>query len=110
MAGEVTGDYANPGSIHNYQVSVQSNIAQNNVLEYEMFAGPLNYYDLREFDENAYDVIEIGYALIRWFDDPLVRFMVIPFFFFWSMVIFNYGVIIFYFVFILILLIFPYKI
>ena len=107
MAGEVTGDYANPGSVHNYQVSVQSNIAQNNVLEYEMFAGPLNYYDLREFDENAYDVIEIGYALIRWFADPLVRFLVIPFFALGSMVISNYGVLIILFGVIVKLLLFP---
>lgn len=107
MASEVAGDYANPGSIHTYQVSVQSNIAQNNVLDYEMFVGPLNYYDLREYDEHAYDVIEIGYSLIRWFADPLVRFLVIPFFALGSMFISNYGVLIILFGVIVKLVLFP---
>lgn len=107
LLGEIDGVIGEPGTTHKYQVAVQSNIAQSNVLTYEMFAGPLKYYDLRNFDEHAYDVVEIGYALIRWFADPLVRYLVIPFFAFGSMFISNYGVLIILFGVIVKLLLFP---
>jgi len=107
LSGEVDGDPSLPGTIHRYQVAVQSSFAQNPTLTYELYAGPLRYYDLRDFHENAYDVIEIGYALIRWFADPLVRFLVIPFFAFGSMFISNYGVLIILFGVIIKLILFP---
>ena len=45
------------------------------MLEYEFYVGPLRYQYTKSFDENAYDIVEIGYALIRWFADPLVRYL-----------------------------------
>ncbi|TVR16430.1 MAG: membrane protein insertase YidC [Balneolaceae bacterium] len=107
LSGEVDGDPSLPGTIHRYQVAVQSSFAQNPTLRYELYAGPLRYYDLRDFHPNAYDVIEIGYALIRWFADPLVRYLVIPFFAFGSMFIDNYGVLIILFGVIIKLILFP---
>ena len=94
LRGEIDGDPDLEDTVHRYTAFIQSNFSQHPVLSYELYAGPLQYYDLREYDENAYDVIEIGYALIRWFADPLVRFLVIPFFAFGSMFITNYGVLI----------------
>ncbi|MEX2456517.1 MAG: YidC/Oxa1 family insertase periplasmic-domain containing protein, partial [Balneolaceae bacterium] len=107
IMGEITGPVDDPNTVHHYQSSVQSNILNSPVLTYELYSGPLRYYDLREFDENAYDVIEIGYALIQWFADPLVRFLVIPFFAFGSIFIPNYGILIILFGVIIKLLLFP---
>ena len=107
IAGEVSGTFGEPDALHHYESYVQSNILSNNVLEFELYSGPLRYYDLREFDDNAYDVVEIGYALIQWFADPLVRWLVIPFFAFGSMFISNYGVLIILFGVIVKLLLFP---
>lgn len=107
LSGEIAGTYGELGTTHAYQSSIQSNIGQNSTLSYELFAGPLKYYDLRDFDEHAYDVVEIGYALIRWFADPLVRYLVIPFFAFGSMFISNYGVLIILFGVIVKLILFP---
>ncbi len=104
---ELSGPADDPETIHHYQSTVQSNILNTNVLTYELYSGPLRYYDLREFDDNAYDVIEIGYALIQWFADPLVKYLVIPFFAFGSMFIANYGVLIILFGVIVKLLLFP---
>ncbi len=104
---DITGSIDNPTTIHHYQSTVQSNILNSPVLTYELYSGPLRYYDLREFDDNAYDVVEIGYALIRWFAEPLVRFLIIPFFAFGSMFIPNYGVLIILFGVIVKLLLFP---
>jgi len=107
ITGEVSGTFGEPDALHHYESYVQSNILSNNVLEFELYSGPLRYYDLREFDDNAYDVVEIGYALIQWFADPLVRWLVIPFFAFGSMFISNYGVLIILFGVIVKLLLFP---
>ena len=107
MRGEIIGEPGESGTVHRYQVSIQSSIASDPTLSYELYAGPLRYYDLREFDDHAYDVIEIGYALIRWFADPLVRYLVIPFFAFGSMFINNYGILIILFGVIIKLVLFP---
>lgn len=94
LRGEVTGTVGESGALHHYQSFVTSNIVADNTLEYEFYVGPLRYYDVKDFDEHAYDVVEIGYALIRWFADPLVRYLVIPFFGFGSTLISNYGILI----------------
>lgn len=107
LLGEVDGVLGEPGTEHTYRAAVQSNIAESSELSYEMFLGPLDYYELRDYDEHAYDVVEIGYALIRWFADPLVRYLVIPFFTFGSMFISNYGVLIILFGVIVKLILFP---
>ncbi|MDX1592404.1 MAG: membrane protein insertase YidC, partial [Balneolaceae bacterium] len=75
MIGEVTGEPGQPGTMHYYQSRVQSSVSGTPTLSYELYNGPLKYYDLKEFHEHAYDVVEIGYALIRWFADPLVRYV-----------------------------------
>jgi len=107
MIGEVDGPIEESGTLHHYQVFVQSGFTNNPVLDYEMYVGPLRYYDLRDYDEHAYDVIEIGYALFRWFADPLVRYAIIPFFAFGSMFISNYGILIILFGVIIKLALFP---
>lgn len=94
LRGEVTGTVGESGALHHYQSFVTSNIVADNTLEYEFYVGPLRYYDVKDFDEHAYDIVEIGYALIRWFADPLVRYLVIPFFGFGSTLISNYGILI----------------
>lgn len=104
---EILGAPEDPDVIHLYQSGITSNISTDNVLSYEFFVGPLRYYDLREFDEHAYDVVEIGYALIRWFADPIVRYLVIPFFGIGSTIINNYGLLIILFGFIVKLILFP---
>ncbi len=107
LRGEIDGEIGLPETVHRYETYVQSNFVNHPTLSYELYAGPLQYYDLREFDDHAYDVVEIGYALIRWFADPLVRYLVIPFFTFGSIFISNYGVLIILFGVIVKLLLFP---
>jgi len=94
LRGEVTGTVGEPDALHHYQSFITSNIVADNVLEYEFYVGPLRYQYTKSFDEHAYDVVEIGYALIRWFADPLVRYLIIPFFTLGSSIISNYGILI----------------
>lgn len=103
---EITGG-GMPETYYRYQAAVQSSYVQSPELSYELYAGPLRYYNLNEFDEHAYDVVEIGYAIFRWFADPLVRYLIIPFFTLGSTIISNYGILIILFGVIVKLLLFP---
>lgn len=94
LTGEVTGDPADALTRHHYQAAVQVDIAEADRFGFDLFVGPLRYYDLREFEESAYDMVDLGYAWMRWFADPLVKWAILPFFSFMSQFIPNYGVLI----------------
>ena len=107
MTGEVSGPTDDPTTQYRYTASVQSVIPDNGVLNYQLYLGPLRYYDLREFDENAYDMVEISYAWMRFFADPLAKWVIIPFFTKGSTLISNYGILIIVFGFLVKLVLFP---
>jgi YidC/Oxa1 family membrane protein insertase len=107
LRAESLNNFDLPETYHRYQAAVQSGFVNNPELSYSLYTGPLRYYDLKEYDEHAYDVVEIGYALIRWFADPLVRYLVIPFFALGSTVISNYGILIILFGLVVKLVLFP---
>jgi len=107
MTGEVSGPTDDPTTQYRYTASIQSVIPDNGVLNYRLYLGPLRYYDLREFDENAYDMVEISYAWMRFFADPLVKWVIIPFFTLGSTIVANYGVLIIVFGFLVKLVLFP---
>ncbi len=94
LTGEMTGELDEPLTKHRYTSAVTSNIPADGVLSYKLYLGPLKYYDIKEVDEHAYDMVEVGYNWLRFFSDPFVRFIVIPFFTFFSQFISNYGVLI----------------
>lgn len=107
LRGEITGTVGESDALHHYQAFITSNIVADNTLEYEFYVGPLRYQYTKSFDEHAYDVVEIGYALIRWFADPLVRYLIIPFFQIGSSIIPNYGILIILFGVIIKLVLYP---
>lgn len=94
LTGEMTGEADAPNTQHNYTTSISSDIPDDGILSYKMYIGPLKYYDIRNIDEHAYDMVELSYGWLRWFSDPFVRFLVIPFFTFFGQFISNYGVLI----------------
>ncbi len=107
LRGEEVSGSGLPDTYYRYQSSIQSSYVQSPELSYELYAGPLRYHDLKEYNEHAYDVVEIGYAIFRWFADPLVRYFIIPLFAFGSSIISNYGILIILFGVIVKLLLFP---
>jgi len=94
LEGAMTGPSDDPLTKYHYQVAIQSNIPQNSPLSYQLYIGPLKYDVVKTFDEHAYDMVEVSYAWLRWFSDPFVRFIVIPFFNLLSGFMSNYGLII----------------
>ena len=94
LTGEVTGESDDPFQKHRYTSAITSAIPDDGTLSYKLFVGPLKYYEIKQVDEHAYDMVEVGYNWLRFFSDPFVRFIVIPFFTFFSKFIGNYGVLV----------------
>lgn len=89
LTGELSGSVDDPSSLHHYQSYIRSELSDQ-VVSYDLYVGPLSYDTLKDFDEHAFDMLEIGYAMFRWFSDPLIRLAVIPYFDFLGGVM-NYG-------------------
>ncbi|MEO1022638.1 MAG: membrane protein insertase YidC [Bacteroidota bacterium] len=94
MRGEVTGESDDPLTRHDYTSSVRSDIPANETISYQLYVGPMRYAELKDFDDHAYDMVDVGWSWLRWFSDPFVRFLVIPFFEFMSGIVSNVGIII----------------
>lgn len=80
LTGEVSGAKDNPSTIHHYQSYIRSEIPGNGITKYRLYIGPLAYNTLKQFDPSAYDMVDVGYFWMRWFSDPLVRWIIIPYF------------------------------
>jgi YidC/Oxa1 family membrane protein insertase len=94
ITGEADGPSDEQSTMYHYQSSIQSTIPADGRLSYQMYIGPLDYYELRDFHPTAFDMVEISYAWMRWFADPLVRWVIIPYFEFAKSWIPNYGLLI----------------
>jgi len=80
LIGELSGQTDNPNTDYRYQSYINADIPENGLVEFQLYTGPLSYHMLKEFDETAYDMVDVGYSWTRWFSDPLVRYMIIPYF------------------------------
>lgn len=80
LVGELTGQTDNPNTNYNYESYINADIPSDNLVKFRLYTGPLSYHSLKNFDETAYDMVDVGYAWTRWFADPLVRFIIIPYF------------------------------
>lgn len=94
LVGEMNGDIKEALTRHAYESSVSVDISQSDRIGFQLYVGPISYYALRNFEETTYGMTEIGYAWMRWFAEPLVKWLIIPFFTFSSQYIANYGILI----------------
>lgn len=92
LSGALTGDDDEPNTIHHYTTRLASDIPQEGSLQYNLYIGPLRYDLLKDYDEHAFDMVDVGYSWTRWFSDPLVRFIFLPFFSLVAGWLGNYGV------------------
>lgn len=94
LIGEVNGPEDEQSTAHHYQSFIQNPIPEDGVLSYHIYIGPQDYYEMRNFDDHAFDMVDISYGWMRWFADPLVKWVIIPFFTFFENYIPNYGILI----------------
>lgn len=94
LTGEVTGAPDDPSARHMYTSSIRTNLEEDGTTAFRMYVGPMKYREIIQVDENAYDMVDVGWSWLRWFSDPFVRWLVIPFFEFMSSYVANVGIII----------------
>lgn len=80
LVGEVSGSIDSRDTQYFYESYISTLIPDNGTAEFKLYTGPLSYSTLKDFEETAYDMVDVGYAVTRWFADPLVRYIIIPFF------------------------------
>ncbi|MEX2603929.1 MAG: membrane protein insertase YidC [Gracilimonas sp.] len=94
LIGEVTGASDNPNTEHRYISSIRTDLDESGSTSYRLYVGPMKYREIVKVDEHAYDMVDVGWSWLRWFSDPFVRWLVIPFFEFLAGFTSNFGIII----------------
>ena len=90
LVGEESGSTDKGNAKFHYQSYLTANLSQSGNANFQMYVGPLKYNQIKAYDEHAYDMVNTGYSWLRWFSDPLVRYVIIPFFGFMGNYM-NYG-------------------
>lgn len=78
ITSEIDGETSSELTNHHYTSTLRTRIPTENALRFHLYVGPLEYYTLREFDSMAYDMVDVGYAILNWFSEPLVKYVVLP--------------------------------
>lgn len=94
LSGQINGKVDVATTQHAYGAMVNTDIPSNGIQDYKLYIGPMKYADMKSYNEHAFDMVEVGYGWLRWFSDPFVRFIVIPFFNIMGGFISNYGVLV----------------
>ncbi len=107
LNGHIIGKADEAGSFHNYSSVIHTRIPNNNELDFSLYMGPLRYHELTKFDETAYSMVHVGFSLLRFFSDPFVKYIVIPYFETVGNWLGNYGVAIIIFAILIKLVLYP---
>lgn len=107
LTGMLTGPTDKATTIHHYTSSIRSAIPSDNQLNYGLYLGPLRYRDLSAFSSSAYSMVNTGYSFLRFFSDPLVRYIIIPYFEYAGNWIGNFGIAIIIFAILVKLVLYP---
>lgn len=94
LTGQITGEADDASTEHLYTSTITADIPSDGTVSLALYIGPMRYNDVKGFDDHAFDMVKVSYDLLRWFSDPFVRFVVIPFFNFFSGFISNYGILV----------------
>jgi len=80
LVGEQTGASDNVNTNHNYKSFVTTNISRQGNASFNLFAGPMAYHALTPYESQAYGMVDTGYSWLSWMSDPLVEYLIIPYF------------------------------
>jgi YidC/Oxa1 family membrane protein insertase len=80
LVGEQSGETELSTTEHRYQSYITTDISQQNTASFQMYVGPLDYYALQDYDGTTYNMVDTGYSWLSWISDPLVEWLIIPYF------------------------------
>ncbi|MEX2403785.1 MAG: membrane protein insertase YidC [Balneolales bacterium] len=94
--------------LHTFATGIESRLSGDHAeVGYRLYMGPLQYDQLRKFDEAAYNMVDTGFGFLSWFSDPFVKYVVLWFFNFFGGIVGNIGVVIILFAFAVKLVLYP---
>lgn len=80
LVGEQSGETDLSTTDHRYQSFITTDMSQQGSASFHMFVGPLDYYALQDYQGSTYGMVDTGYSWISWISDPIVEYLVIPYF------------------------------
>ncbi|MDI6401249.1 membrane protein insertase YidC [Balneolaceae bacterium ANBcel3] len=93
LSAYLSTDPSNGETVHDYSTAIRSRLSSDVTdFNYQLYIGPLDYYHLRDFDPKTYDMVDTGFGFMRWFSDPFVKYIILPFFAFVGSLTGNMGV------------------
>ena len=79
LIGEQTGASESPSTDHHYKSFITTKIDQGKA-SFQMYIGPMSFKSMKKFDGQTFNMVDVGYSWLRWMSDPLVKYMIIPYF------------------------------
>ncbi len=67
-----------------YETYLKTPIPEAGPLEFGLYLGPLAAHTLQGYSSTAYSMVDVGYSWTSWFSEPLVRWLILPYFDFMS--------------------------
>ncbi len=80
LVGEQSGETDLSTTEHRYRSFITTDISQQDNASFQMYVGPLSYYALNDYDTTTYGMVDTGYSWLSWISDPLVEYLIIPYF------------------------------
>jgi len=80
LVGEQTGATDKTTTEHRYRSFITTDLSPKGTASFQMYVGPLSYHALQGFDAQAYNMVDTGYSWLSWISDPLVKYIIIPYF------------------------------
>jgi len=105
LTAEVIGE--NDDIRTHYTSTLRKIVPATGVSSFGLYIGPLDFFELREFEASAYNMVDTGFRFMRWFSDPLVRWVILPFFSFFGGFIPNMGIVIILFAVVIKIVLYP---
>ncbi len=105
LLADVTGE--NDGIRTHYRSIIRTMVPPDGPDSFRLFVGPLDHIHLNKFDDNAYNMVDTGFRFLRWFSDPFVKWVVLPFFTFFGGILPNMGLVIILFALVVKIVLYP---
>src|SRR5699024_10669332 len=80
LVGQQTGESDAASTDHHYKSFISTDISQQGTVSFGMYVGPLSYNTLKNYNDQVYGMVDTGYSWLSWFSDPLVKYVIIPYF------------------------------
>ncbi len=105
LFADVTGE--NDEQRTHYRSILRTMVPSDGPDSFRLYVGPLDNAHLNKFDEQAYNMVDTGFRFLRWFSDPFVKWIVLPFFTFFGGILPNMGLVIILFALVVKIVLYP---